>query len=452
MIIKLDLPLSSEELASLFDQKPIIDRKIEYIVTSSKEARYNSLFIALSGKSTDGDVYIDEAKANGALTLSAKRADADIYIDSAERALLKIANHYKSKLTSLKYTVAITGSVGKTTTKNILERMLSSKYKTHATFGNYNNFLGCAHTILTAPKNTEILIIEAGMNHKGELADISKAIAPDISIITNIGNAHVGNFSSKEEIAKAKMEILTGMRYGKTIIPYGEPLLSEINGAITYSITDSNADCYLKPLDIGADGSSFDLHTPHSSLYGLKITLAGEHILNSIAACAAVLDSIMPGTEEIKQGINNTDGAETRGRFIMINGLTIFDDSYSSSPEAVKAVLKRLSLISGIKSAVLGDMLELGESSEALHEEIGRELFKYGFSRLFAFGKYADSICRGAINAGMKKENVFLNYDLNHPEFTANQIIKNCTEGELILVKASHEVKAERIIKSIENQ
>ena len=147
MIIKLDLPLSSKELASLFNQELLIDRKIEYIVTSSKEARYNSLFIALSGKNTDGDAYLDEAKSNGALTLSAKRADADIYIDSVERALLKIANHYKSKLTSLKYTVAITGSVGKTTTKNLLERMLSSKYKTHATFGNYNNFLGCAHTI-----------------------------------------------------------------------------------------------------------------------------------------------------------------------------------------------------------------------------------------------------------------------------------------------------------------
>ena len=240
---------------------------------------------------------------------------------------MTVAGYYKSLLKDLKHTIAITGSVGKTTTKNLLSAMLNTCYKTHSTFENYNNYLGVAHTVLSAPKKTEVLIIEAGMNHKNELSKISKAITPSISIITNVGSAHIGNFNSRGEIAEAKLEICEGMSDGITIVPFEEKLLSNAKSKITYSLIDNRANSYLTPLEVTVSGSTYNLKTDNFNLYNRKTTLVGEHILNSIAICGAVINALNIDTNTVNECLNAVDIAKTRGEFKDVCGLRNFDDS-----------------------------------------------------------------------------------------------------------------------------
>lgn len=452
MIIPLNEAMTLSELSTLGCCVPSEDRVIKRIVTNSKEASPDSLFIALDGTSSCGDDYLDEARALGALTLSQKRMDADIKVNSTEEALLGIASLYKRRLGGLRSTVAITGSVGKTTTKNILSKMLSPLLRTHATEGNYNNYIGCTHTVLTAPKNTEALILEIGMNHAGEISRISKAVNPTLSVITGIGKAHIGNLGTPEAIARAKLEILDGMEDGTVIVPYGEELLRGLKRRYTFSISSPHADCYVEPTQITENGSVFNLHTRHFSADGISISLVGEHILNAIAIGASVLLLLGFNKEETLTALRRVSSAETRGTFRDVGCFNVLDDTYSASPEAMLAMLKRASMISGAKSAVLGDMLELGEEAPSLHELVGAEAARLGFSRLFAFGQLADHYAKGAIDGGMKRESVFVNKDLSAPELTARKIISNCRRGELILVKASHNIKADRIIDLLDQK
>ncbi len=452
MVIKLSIPIKVSELYSLFGKAPSHDRPIDKIVTNSKEADGNSLFIALDGAKMNGDDYLPEARSHGALTLSSRRNDSDIYTENTEDALLSITTFYKEKLRKLKHTVAITGSVGKTTTKNILNTMLSNIYKTHATEKNYNNYLGCAYTVLTAPADTEILVIEAGMNHKGELSRISKAISPTVSVITNVGSAHIGNLGSKEAIAAAKLEILDGMKNKLLVIPKNEdPRLTDAR-VYTFSLNDRTADLYIRPTLINNRGSSYEIHTDKYSLFDLKTSLVGGHILNSIAAAVSVFNIFSFSRETLLSSLKNVDKAETRGKFITAKGLTFLDDTYSASPEAVISMINQINLFEGKKSAVIGDMYELGEKTEELHRAIGKAIAENGFVRLFAFGIYAEYIKSGATASGMKDENIFINTNLSSPDKTADDILTHCDSGEIILVKASRKVCAERIIECIDKK
>ena len=450
MIIPLNEAIAISELGAFGFSASSDDRVIRRIVTSSREASPDSLFIALDGVTSCGDDYLDEARARGALTLSQKRLDADIRVKSTEEAFLSIAALYKSKLRSLMHTVAITGSVGKTTAKNILSKMLSSLLCTHATEGNYNNYIGCSHTVLTAPINTEALILEIGMNHAGEISRISRAMRPTLSVITGIGKAHIGNLGSAEATVRAKLEILDGMDEGYLILPYGEERLSGARRKYTFSISSSRADCYIEPIEITENGSVFNLHTSNFSADGISVSLVGEHILNAVAIGASVIELLGFGKDAVLTALREVSTAEVRGVLRKIGGYTVLDDTYSASPEAMLAMLKRASMISGTKSAVLGDMLELGDEAPSLHELVGAEAARLGFSRLFAFGKFAEHYANGALKGGMSHESVFVNEDTSAPEATARQILSSCRKGELLLVKASHNIKADRIIDGLD--
>ena len=449
MIISLEEHLKLSELSKIFDYQPLHDSEIRKIVTSSKEALQGSLFLALPGKNANGDQFLGEAKMRGAITVSATRDDSDILVDDISRALLKIADLYKDKLKLLRHTIAITGSVGKTTAKNILKKMLDPLYETHATKENYNNYIGCSHTVLTAPKHTEALIIEIGMNHAGEISQISKAITPSLSIITNIGTAHIGNLGSKKAIANAKLEILDGMEKELLIAPYGENLIKKAKNVYTFSTASDKADCFIEPINITKKGSRFNIHTKRFLLENQYTSLVGEHVLNAIAIGVSVLDILELDKDVIFNSLKKINEADLRGRFRSAGDFLVFDDTYSASADALEAVLKRISMEDGIKSAVLGDMLELGEKTKMLHERVGSLVRQNGFSRLFAFGKYAKHYANGAMTSGMDKNSIFINTDIERPDITARDIIANCKAGELLLVKASHNIRADRIIDQL---
>jgi len=424
------------------------NQTIGAIVTHSKEALPGDLFVALPSDKTSGEDYIDEATARGAYVLSARSVVSDLLVNDTYLALLDIASFYKTKLTALRTTVAITGSVGKTTTKNILSKMLSPYFKVHSTKGNYNNFLGAFHTVMTTPKNTEILITELGMNHLGEIGTLSRAIRPDISIITNIGTSHIGNLGSRKLIATSKLEILDGMQSPRLIVPYGEPLLSDIQSKRTVSLKEMNADCCVIEKEIEYTHSLVDIYTKLGKISMQKISLSGRHVLHAIAFSVEVMTELGLNIEKIKSALSSLDDSLIRAKAIDIGEITVYDDTYSSSPEAVIADLDFLLLKDNRRrSCMLGDMLELGVYTESMHKKIGYEAARRGFGKIFAFGVYSPFIKAGAISGGLTEDKIFINTDLTAPEYTAKQIFDNYTEGELILFKASHATHAEKIIE-----
>ena len=242
------------------------------------------------------------------------------------------------------------------------------------------------------------------------------------------------------------------MKKGYNLIPYGEKLLTKANNTYTFSVNEIDADVCIKPRSITKQGTLFDIYTANYSIYEIKTNLIGEHILNSISASTAAANLIFKDRESLLTSINYIDQAETRGDLREINGLFFIDDTYSSSPEAVIAMIKRLSLYSGVKSAVIGDMNELGDKTAPLHEMIGKMIAESGLKKLYAFGIYANHLARGAIMGGMNKNQIFINEDLSNYKKTAEDILSNSKKGEIILVKASHKVNAKRIIDYIENK
>ena len=455
MRIPLSVPLTLNELFE--NSQSIINLKqnatIYFITTNSKEAQKNDLFIAIKGEKADGEKYVAEAKSRGAYILSRQDRLADLLATDTTLALLEIASYFKTKLKKLKKTVAITGSVGKTTTKNVVSKMLSTKYKTHATKENYNNYLGMSYTVLSAPMNTEILICELGMNHLGEISLMSKMLKPDISVITNIGTSHIGNLGSRELIAKAKLEITDGMKEPYLIVPFNEPLLTQHDAIkYTYSSINPNADFYIQITDKSNLYNEFNVISKFLNLKKLKANLPGEHSANALCISVALMTLIGVNEKDIENAISFVDDECLRGKIIKIDDFYVYDDTYSSSYEAAICDFKFLNLFTNCsKSCMLGDMLELGEHSAPLHKNLGKAVYKYGFRNLYAFGIYAEAIATGALEAGMKKDNIFIKSDTSKMEMTANQILKNKANDEIILFKASHDIHAEKIIDLLIN-
>ena len=440
--------ITFEEAFSLFEISDICHGRLNSrnaliyaITTDTRECEAGDLFIALKGEKYDGHFYLSYAHSLGAFTLGNDNA-ASVWVKNSYDALLSIATLHKKRIMP-KYTVAITGSVGKTTTKNFAQKMLSHKHITHKTMGNYNNAVGLAHTVLTAKKRTEILVCELGMNHKNEIKALSEAISPTISVITNVGSAHIGNLGSRENIAMAKLEIECGMSGGPCIIPDNEPLLLKAKNPYFVSLKDKSANLFARIEKRSGEGTRLFIKTG-SFEANLTSSLYAIHHVNALLYAIAICDVIGFGKSDIINAANKITPELPEQRFIRIGKYEFYSDAYNSSPEAVIADFVMLSERKADFSAVLGDMLELGKESEALHFKIGLECAKHNPKRLYCFGKFASFIRAGALAGGIKEENVHVNSNISKPELTANAICENY-EGETILLKASHSVRIERI-------
>ena len=432
--------------------KPYYDNRVLAFTTDSREIQKGDVFIALDGDLQSGELYKAQAKEKGAYVISKSPNDSDFTVNSTPDALLKIARCYKTKFKKLSECIAITGSVGKTTTKNIVADMLSLEFKVHKTHENFNNYLGVFHTVMTMPRDTELLVCEIGMNHAKEIEPLSIAITPTVSIITNIGSAHIGNLGSKKAIRDAKIEILRGMNTVKAIVPYEETLLEEIQGRYTVSLSNKNADCFIEIKALTDEYSIVDIHAKSYDIFSKKINVPGIHVLNSIGSGILVCDLLKLGVSEVESAIDAITPHAARGMYKKIGKYTVYDDSYSSSPEALVAVLKLLSLKKQKKiSCILGDMLELGAESEKYHNYIGKMVSEFNIDKLFTFGPLAETIAQSAVKYGMDPNKVFRNPDLNNPEATAKQISNVCDDNEIILCKASHLVDAGRILQYLNN-
>ncbi len=426
----------------------IKERFVKRICTDSRECQPGDIFFALEGKRLDGNKFIPDAIRRGAIPVGRGVGRYGIRVSSGEEALLSCASYYKNTLPHLIHTVAITGSVGKTTTKEFLKCLCSRKYKTHATWRNYNNGIGAAMTVLSAPSDTEVLILEFGMNHKGEIGRLSSAFAPNSAVITKIGSAHIGHLGSLENIAKAKLEITDGLR-GRLFLPFEEALLSTNYRNVKHFSSKS-------PLaDVSVVKNSFnqlELYTGGELNSIFDFQNKADHFLECLSA--AIISAIEIGIEpgEIIKGICDINDDSFRHKILKSTlGYTILDDSYNASYESVRSALDMMNGIAGVKrrNILLGDILELGDMSYDIHYSVGRLASFYGLHYLFLLGEYAEAVFDGAVRGGFDKERVFILNDLSSPEKISEFIKSKMQADDIILVKGSHAMNLGRISELI---
>ncbi len=449
MRIALGIPLSFSDFIKYGEafSKTFDNTLFTHITTDSREAEKGDLFFSLTSDKESAEIHISNAHKKGAKSVSSISKSAIFLVKDAKKSLLKLAAFYKSKLKKLKATIAITGSVGKTTTKEFCAAFLSAVNKVHKTYMNYNNALGASLSLLTAPLDTEILVLEFGMNSQGEIQALSEAIKPDYAVITNIGNAHVGKLGSRELIAKAKLEISSGMKEERIIAPFEEPLLSRAK--YKFSLFENNGDYYLSKSD---DMKRLVFYHKTEKILDFKSKYKASHHLKALLI-ALILGNLLEFDEKAMQkGITSCEFVVLRQRLIDFKHFSVLDDTYSSSPEAVRAQIEYLKLEYPDRrfSLALGDMLELGSKTEALHKEIGKLAHTEGARRLYAFGAYAYLIRDGAKEAGMDENDITTSTELEDYPMIAKEIYEKSTAYEIVLVKASHALFSEKIIEEIE--
>ena len=451
MRAKLDIPLSMGEIIEATDGfAPRMSKSslVHAITTDTRDMCPGDLFVALPGENFDGENFCDLATRSGCHCISTRHAEG-IIVKKTEDALLNITAHYRRKLTGLKKVIAITGSVGKTTTKELLFTIMRSCTKAHATSGNYNNYVGLAHTVLTAPRDVEYLIAEIGMNHSGEIGKCSRAIDPDIAVITRIGTAHIGHLGTREMIAKAKLEITEGMSTdGDLLIPYGEDLLAKI-GRETVSIADTNADFSLIPTESSGGENSFVFRLCDKEILEGKTAVIGEGNLRALSFAIACAIKCGIDADDIKSSFLKISSDNLRQRYISWQDRLIIDDSYNASLESVVSSLELMRCFCGRRCAVLGDIHELGAQTESIHFKVGAEAARLGVELLFLHGVYSPFVKKGAVLSGMSDSSIFSNTDPSDLQSTLAFIKLNTAPGDVILFKASHACRFDALINKL---
>lgn len=462
MRICLDHAYTAAEIARISGGYTQADARtvVDHLATDSREVEPGDLFVALPGERFNGNSFVKNACDNGAALLLCEEMPADlsrgIQVKSCQGALCALARQARERICPT--VIAITGSAGKTTTKNMVGAVLQTTYRTHKTEGNHNNLLGVCLTLLSMPKDTEMLVVEMGMNHEKEIEALSLLAAPDVAVITNVGHAHVGNLGSRERIAMAKREILAGCEHGALyLFPANEPLLEkQVPEGIEKQRIGENGDCHFTNLSFGSNTTVADF-VCHASLYpAISLPGSGKHLALCAAYAITVGHIFGVPQQKIRHALATVQNDKMRQELIRKNGITVIVDCYNASPESMRVACDTLMVLAkehgGRSLALLGDMLELGEKTRLLHEEVGRYYAKSGLSLLFTFGAAAESIAIGARHGGMQERCIFSNPNPTDPATSADQIKGVLRTGDVLLIKASRALAAERIAALLQTE
>jgi UDP-N-acetylmuramoyl-tripeptide--D-alanyl-D-alanine ligase len=439
MRIKLGIPMYLREIAHILDGiLTVKDVRITHLTTDSRSLISGDLFLAI-GKAND---YLHEAKSRGAYTLSSK-AESDIVVEDDKDILLKLAKEYAGNLPYILYKIGISGSLGKTTTKEFLKIILSERFKVHANDGNFNNEIGMPMSILQTPKDTQVVIMEMGMNHPGEIKKLSECFMPDIGIITNVGTSHIGNLGSREAIACAKLEILSGIEGGQIFVPHDEALLRHIKGKLTVSTKSLDASYTLL-----SHNDAVSLFSNTSEVFSSGFALRESHHLIALAFATGVGAHLGLTPEELSLGTSKISVDNTRQSMIHKKDYHFLSDCYNASYESVLALLEMAELDTKYseKSIVIGDILELGSYTEQIHVAVGIALGRSVFKHIFILGKYAHYVKQGIYQTDFPRDRILINNNVEMPCITAKQIKEKCESNEIIYMKASRGVRLERLL------
>ena len=394
-----------------FDQ---LDQTVTHVFTDSRKPDPGALFIPLVGERFDGHAFINDALEGGAAGCFTQRERESylpgkfyIKVSSTQKALRDLARWYKKRFSIP--VVAITGSVGKTTTKDMVAAVLGERFRVLKTEGNFNNEVGLPLTLLRLNRDHEVCVLEMGMNHFGEIEYLSAIVEPDVAVITNIGDSHIENLGSRENILKAKCEIFTHMDPAKgfVILNGDDPLLTGLRPTLPFETVSVGAAEGLeyRATDVSADGEKCvccHVTTPGAA-FDARIPALGSHMLYPTLTAAAVAEHFGMTGEEIARGILRF--APTKMRMNILKrgeGITVLNDTYNANPQSMRAAVEVLAKTGGgYKIAVLGDMFELGPFAPTLHAGVGTYLAKAGVDCLLAVGELAQHIYQAAQEAGL---------------------------------------------------
>lgn len=429
-------------------------------VIDSRQVEPGYLYIPIRGERVDGHRFIPDVFEKGALAVLSEEplenpARPYIQVASSEQALKDIAEFYRSTL-SIKI-IGITGSVGKTSTKEMISAVLSQKYNVLKTEGNFNNEIGLPLTILRIRREHEVAVVEMGISEFGEMHRIAKVAKPDICVMTNIGQCHLENLIDRDGVLRAKSEIFDFLKTDGHIVLNGNDdkliTVQEVKGVkpVFYYVEDGTAKKADLPYEITADaienkglrGLNANLHFPEE-VCQIHEPIPGVH--NVYNACAAACVGRIMGltNEEICQGIAHAKTIAGRTNLITLGEVLVIDDCYNANPVSMKASLDVLAQADGRKIAVLGDMGELGENGREMHYDVGKYAANTGVDILFCCGTLSEELAKGAQRGHTK-----VMYFADREKLT--QTLINFVEaGDTVLVKASHFMEFPKIVKALE--
>ncbi len=440
------------------------DIEFSYVCTDSREADADTLFVATRGERVDGHDYIVDALDRGCRCVICEYYPSMVkgrpivlaISENSMDAFSAVARSYREIYArGVEFTsVAVTGSVGKTTTKEMLRSVLEPHRSLYCTKGNFNSIIGMPMSLMEVSSDRDTGIFEMGMSARGEIDLMSRTLCPSIAIITNIGSSHLEYLGTRENIAAAKFEIVNGMGQGGVLMIDGdEPLLCELADTVRDRLRvirvcqyGDTCDCRISNIRADGDGTLFDLFYNGETLCDIRISIAGRHLVET-AAYAYITGRLLGlSDEECRQGILSFSGVAMRQTVERKGNATVICDYYNASPESAVSALDLLCDMktSGKRIALLGDMLELGERSAELHFSTGQ----YASSRadvIICVGERAYDIARGAQAAGLEFEKDLYYIKENIPSDIAELLQGIICEGDLLLMKASRGMHFENI-------
>ena len=430
----------------------LLDREVAGVTIDSRKVEKDFLFVAINGERFNAHQFIPDTIEKGALCVVSHEdlGDTDypyILVEATGQALLDIAKLYRDSF-DVKV-VGITGSVGKTSTKEMIASVLAQKYNVHKTQGNFNNECGLPLTIFEMNEEHQVSVLEMGINHFGEMRKLSTVASPDICVITNIGVAHLEFLKTREGIMQEKTQMFQDMKPGGSVVLNGDdPLLSTIgpvkgSDPIFYGLDQDKNVVYATDVEpLGLKGTSCTIHLPEGS-FSCVVPIPGIHMVSNALAGSAVGSKLGLTTEEIKRGIESLPSIPGRNHIIQTDCLILLDDCYNANPVSMKASLDVLNMGIGRKVAVLGDMGELGPDYAALHRSVGEYAAEIGIDLVCAIGPMSKEIAEGAASDGTKA----LWFETK-ADFLAQtkDILK---DGDNVLIKASHGMEFPEIVEAL---
>ncbi len=440
-------------------QKGEDPREAACVVIDSRKIQENGVFIATRGEKADGHDFIPEVAAKGALGVVCEKKPENcpipyILVEDSFQALKDLAEFYRKQLSI--QVVGITGSVGKTSTKEFIASVLSQRYQVLKTLGNFNNEVGLPLTVLSIREEHQVAVLEMGISDFGEMHRLSKIAKPDICVITNIGQCHLENLGTREGILKAKSEIFDFMNpEGWVFVNGDDDLLGKlqkkgIHKPVHFGMDSRNEIFASNVKGKGLLGTEAVIHAD-LKVFSVDIPLPGEHMVRNALAAAGVGMLLGLEVREISQGIAKVQGVSGRSNVLSLPAYTLIDDCYNANPASMKAAIDLLATASGRKTAILGDMFELGEKEKQLHGEVGAYAVEKGVDLLICTGALSCHMYRQALETvkkctggGKTKICYFETRDAMLKELPA--ILK---KGDTILVKASHGMAFEKVVEMI---
>ena len=431
------------------------------VVIDSRQVESGYLFVAIPGEKVDGHKFIPDVFAKGAAAVLSEQQLEDpagpyILVESTTKALRDLAEYYRKSL-DIKV-VGITGSVGKTSTKEMIASVLSEKYKVLKTEGNYNNEIGLPLTIFKIRAEHEVAVLEMGISEFGEMHRLATMANPDICVITNIGLCHLENLKTRDGILKAKTESFAHLKKDGIAILNGdddklstirqvgdkEPVFYGMEEKMEYR-EDAKKSVYATGVEnLGLYGMQARIHTPEGER-DVRIPIPGEHnVYNALAATAVGLSLGLP-LDQISSGILKAKTIGGRTNLLNTGSMTVIDDCYNANPVSMKASIDVLATAEGRKIAVLGDMGELGENEKKLHYEVGEYLAKKEIDVLFCAGELSEEIAKAA----QKESKTCEVYYFKTRDALLEQLLPFLKKGDTVLVKASHFMEYPKIVKAL---